>query len=133
MKDNHHLALRTQASLLFDAHPHLENELCSFGNVIISRFVKINIHFGSENREEQLKNHPFCDICGDNYQCFNRSRPSDPSHRRGRPSNRLVIGKSCNIRLMIAISGKTCSNHRLRKPFEIIVNNIMSRVAHFEF
>ena len=71
MKDNHHLALWTQASLLLDAHPHLENELCSFGNVIISRFVKVNIHFGSENREEQLKKHPVCDICGDNYQCFN--------------------------------------------------------------
>ena len=69
MKDNHHLALWTQASLLLYADPHLEHQLRSIWNVIISRFVKIIIYF--ENREEQLKNHPVCDICEDNYQCFN--------------------------------------------------------------
>ena len=57
MKDNHHLALWTQASLLFDAHPHLEHQLRSFGNVIISHIVRILIHchFDIENRKEQLK------------------------------------------------------------------------------
>ena len=58
MKDNHHLALWTQASLLLDAHPNLEHQLRSFWNVIIRCFVKIIIHFDTENREEQLKKHP---------------------------------------------------------------------------
>ena len=71
MKDTHHLALWTQASLLLYADPHLEHQLRSFGKVIISRFFKINVHFGTEKREEQLKSHIVCDICEDNYQCFN--------------------------------------------------------------